>query len=183
VAPGGRVTVSVTLPAPAAVNVAPPVPTAVQVVPTSCASGTDTGTPAAVLGPVFLTTTVIVSAWPAVTVAWALDTATLTSPVGFSPSMSAVELLPSPGSVNPAGAVMPAVAETSPVASGRIVPVTVNVTVPPAGRVTAELMSPVPPTGAVAPPVVVVVHFTFCRVAGNVPVTVAPAAVFGPVLD
>ena len=86
-------------------------------------------------------------------------------------------------SVTPAGAATVAVLDKLPVAVGKMVPVTVKVTEPPAGRFTVSLMFPEPAAVAVPPPAPTAVQVTPVKVAGSVSATVAPGALLGPAFE
>src|SRR5262245_28434955 len=94
-------------------------------------------------------------------------------------SVSVAELLPGVGSGTPGGADTVAVFDSVPVAETLIVPSTVKVTLPPAGRFTVLLMLPDPDAGHVPPPAPTHVQVAV-RDAGNVSVTVDPGALLGP---
>ena len=96
--------------------------------------------------------------------------------------MSVAELLAGVGSVTPPGAAIAAVLTRFPVAEALIVPVTVNVAVPPTGRSTEALMLPLPLAGQVAPPLAEQVQVTPESAAGIVSVTVAAVTADGPLL-
>ena len=98
-------------------------------------------------------------------------------------SVSVDELLPGVGSVLPPGSAMLAVLASDPVALAEIVPVTVNVAVPPLNRVTDALMEPAPDAGHDEPADAVHVHVTPLSAAGIVSVTVAAVIVDGPALE
>ena len=98
--------------------------------------------------------------------------------------MSVAELLPEVGSVTPAGAVTVAVFTKLPVALGETVALTLNVAIPPAGKVTAVLMFPLPEAAPQAPPEEPAqVQLTPVRAAGKASVTVAPVTPLGPALE
>ncbi len=104
------------------------------------------------------------------------------SAVGTSVSVSVAELFPGFGSVTPAGAAIVAVLTSVPVAAAETVPTTVNVAVPPGGRLTLAPMFPAPAAGHVPPPAPTHVQVAPIIAAGNVSATVAPTAVLGPAL-
>ena len=96
-------------------------------------------------------------------------------------SVSVAELLPEFGSVTELETV--AVFESDPVAEAEILPTAVNVTEPPAGRLTVSLMLPDPAAVQVPPPAPTQVHVTPEIDAGNVSATVAPVTPLGPAFD
>ncbi len=61
-------------------------------------------------------------------------------------------------------------------------PTTVNVAVPPGGRLTLAPMLPEPDAGHAPPPAPMHVHVAPRKAAGNASATVAPVAVLGPAL-
>src|SRR5438552_9031296 len=97
-------------------------------------------------------------------------------------SVSVALLLPGTGSATPPGGVTDAVLARVPVAAGSIVPVSVYVTEPPAGRLTVSLMVEAPAAVQVAPPAPTQVHVTPVSAAGGVSLTVDPGAASGPEL-
>jgi len=106
------------------------------------------------------------------------------SACGVNVSLSVAVLFAGVGSVMPDPTETDAVFDNDPVAPGATTPATVNVVVPPTGRLTVALMLPMPDTaGHVAPPVVVHVHVAAVSAAGNVSVMVEPGAADGPALE
>ena len=97
--------------------------------------------------------------------------------------MSVAELFAAVGSVTPAGGAIVAVLTRLPVALAEIVPVTVNVTEPPTGKLTDALMLPLPLAGHVPPPAPAHVQVTPLSAAGMVSATVAAVTADGPVLE
>ena len=95
-------------------------------------------------------------------------------------SVSVAELFPGVGSVVPTGAAIVAVFARDPTAVETIVPVAVNVAVPPTARSTDALMLPLPEAGQLEPGDGVQVQLTPARVAGNVSATVPPVIADGP---
>jgi hypothetical protein len=87
------------------------------------------------------------------------------------------------GSVVPPGRAMLAVLATDPVALAEMVPVTVNVAVPPVSSVTEALIDPEPDAGHVEPDEATQVHVTPLSDAGIVSVTVAAVIVDGPAFE
>ncbi len=104
------------------------------------------------------------------------------SACGVSVSVSVSLLFPGVGSVTPPGAVIVAVLTSDPVADADTVPVAVKVAVPPTGRLTSALMSPLPLAGQLAPPPDVHVHVTPLTFAGKRSLTVALVTALGPAL-
>src|SRR3989442_135031 len=106
------------------------------------------------------------------------------SAVGVRVSVSVAELLPGVGSVAPPGAVTVAVFAREPVAIAATVALTVNVAIPPTGRLTVVPMSPLPEAEPHEPPAEPPqVQLTPVRVAGMVSVTVAPVTELGPAFE
>lgn len=105
------------------------------------------------------------------------------SAVGVKVSVSVAELLAGVGSVTPEGGATVAVLTSVPVADGEIDPVTTNVTDAPDGRLTLELMLPLPPAGHVPPLTPEHVHVTPPRAAGIESATVAADTADGPALE
>lgn len=97
-------------------------------------------------------------------------------------SLSVALLLPGVGSVTPPAAATVAVLDNVPVAAPESVPVAVNVTEPPDGKLTVALMLPDPLAGQVPPPAPTQVQVTPVIDAGKVSATVEPGALLGPEL-
>ena len=90
-------------------------------------------------------------------------------------------LFPGFGSVKPSGGVTVAVFTSVPVASGSIVPLTVNVAVPPARRFTSTPeMFPTPSNGPLEPTLYDTVQVGFSKATGNVSLMIAPTTSLGP---
>ena len=96
------------------------------------------------------------------------------SAVGTSVSVSVAELFAGFGSVTPAGVAIVAVLLSVPTAAAETVPVTVNVAVPPGGRLTPAAILPDPDAGHAPPPPPTHVHVAPRIAAGSVSATVAP---------
>ncbi len=133
-------------------------------------------------GPPLVTVTVYVAVPPGVYVALPSVLTTPSDTCAASVSVSVAELLPGLGSVTPAGAVIVAVLTSVPVAAADTVPLSVNVALPPTGRLTLALMLPEPAAGQVPPPAPTHVHAAPRIVAGTVSATVAPVTPLGPLL-
>lgn len=97
-------------------------------------------------------------------------------------SLSVALLLPGVGSFTPPAAATVAVLDNVPVAAAESVPVAVNVTEPPDGKLTVALMLPDPLAGQVPPPAPTQLQVTPVSVAGNVSATVEFGALLGPAL-
>src|SRR3989442_312101 len=106
------------------------------------------------------------------------------SAVGVRVSVSVAELLPGVGSVAPPGAVTVAVFTRVPVAPGATVALTVNVAIPPTGRLTVAPMSPLPEAEPHEPPAEPTLgKLTPGGSAGIVSVTVSPVTELGPAFE
>ena len=175
---------SAIVPEPEAAHDEPAEATHVQVTPVRVAGGVSvTVAPTMVDGPGFDATIVYEIAVPATDdiapSVFVIDR----SAVGVNGFMSLAELSDTSVSVTPDGTDTPAVFVSVPVAEGSIVPLTVNVAVPPTGRSTVVAMSPEPAASLhVAPPASRQVQVTAERSAGIVSSTAAPATFDGPSL-
>lgn len=98
-------------------------------------------------------------------------------------SMSVEELLPGVGSTTGGAATTVAVLLKVPVAAAESVPVAVNVTEPPTGKLTVALMLPEPDAEQVAPPAPTQVQVTPVIDAGKVSATIEPGALLGPAFE
>src|SRR3954453_22957836 len=105
----------------------------------------------------------------------------LKSAWGANVSLTVAELLPGLGSVTLPGAVTVAVLVSRPLAAAEIVQLAVEVTLPPAGRLTVSLRFPEPEAVQVPPPAPMQVQAQVSE-AGKVSATVAPVALLGPAL-
>jgi hypothetical protein len=141
--------------------------------------GSDTETPVALDGPLFVSVMVYVTFVPGSTEGGPVFESAR-SALGASAFTSV--LVAAVGSVVPTGGAAVAVLTSEPVAAGSIVPVAVKVTVPLAGRSTVAAMFPLPLAGQTAPPAATQVQVTPVIDAGKLSVTVAPRAVLGPAL-
>ena len=119
--PLGRLTVSLMLPDPEAVQVPPPAPAHVHVHVRDAGNVSATVLPVALLGPAFDAVIVYVTEPPGVAVVTPSVFVIARSADAPSASVSVAELLPGVGSVTPAGAVTVAVLLSVPVAAALIV--------------------------------------------------------------
>lgn len=170
------------LPLPAAVQVPPPAPTQVQVQVSLAGNVSATVAPVALLGPALDAAIVYVTDPPAVAVVTPSVFVIERSADAPSVSVSVAELLPGVGSVTPPGAVTVAVLLSVPLAAAEMVQLAVYVVLPPAGRLIASLILPLPDAVQVPPPAPVQVHVQVSD-AGNVSATVDPGALLGPAFD
>ena len=126
VAPTGRLTNALMLPAPDAGQVPPPAPTQVHVAPVSTpGSVSATVAPVTALGPAFDATIVYVTGLPGTAVNEPSVLVIERSAVGLSVSVSVAVLLAGFGSLTPTGAVTVAVLTRVPVAAAESVAVSV----------------------------------------------------------
>src|SRR6185369_14810895 len=95
-------------------------------------------------------------------------------------SLSVELSLPETGSTVPGGGVTVAVFDSEPVADADSVPVTMNVAVPPTGKLTSALMSPVPDDGQDPPVDALQVHVTLVSDDGMLSTTAALDTAEGP---
>src|SRR5579864_1779291 len=119
--PLGRLTVSLMLPEPEAVQVPPPAPTHVQVQVSDAGKESVTVAPAALLGPALEAVMVYVVEPPGVAVVTPSVAVIARSAPGVRVSVSVAELLPGVGSVTPPGAPTDAVLLSVPVAAAEMV--------------------------------------------------------------
>src|ERR1051326_5744238 len=140
--PVGRLTVSLMLPEPDAVQVPPPAPQHVHVHVREAGNVSAAVAPVALLGPAFDAVIVYVTEPPGVAVVTPSVFVIARSADALNVSVSVAELLPGVGSVTPPGADTVAVLLKLPVAAAEMVQLAVYVTLPPVGRLTVSLMVP-----------------------------------------
>ena len=109
-------------------------------------------------------------------------TVTLTSALGETTALDVALLFPDGGSLTPLGGAIVAVFDSVPVAFADSVPVTVNVTEPPAARSTLSARSPLPLAAHAEPGDAAQVHVAPVSATGSTSVTVAPVTALGPAL-
>jgi hypothetical protein len=178
----GKLTVSLTLPEPDAVQVPPLAPTQVHVHVSDAGNASVTFDPGAALGPLlFVAVIVYVTEPPGVAVVTPSVLVMARFACGVSVSVSVAVLLPGVGSVTVTDVATVEVFTNEPVAAPEMLQLAVYVTLPVLGRLTVSLILPEPDAVHVPPfaPTHVHVHVSD---AGNVSVTFEPGAALGPLL-